>query len=537
MFHSIRWRLVASYVLLTLLSVTIVGVLASEIVRNITQGQEVKELRANAHTLAQQLLPLMWTNASRQQIDSLTRAASILGDVRVRVLDRQEQVLADSGLPGPSEELVLIYPSEGAERFASQNEVWFNLIMPVIDETFHLDEFGIDSRILESLPSDTRYQFVWRSSGPWGERFSFGVPRTKDESFSDPSRPELDEPSRSANVIREPIGEANQALGYVELSANQDFSSAALATTRQAFLFAGAGATLLAIIVGLVMSQRLTKPLHTLQEASSQMGSGDLSVRAPVQGRDEIADLAAQFNQMAEQLQTSFTQLQNERNALQRFITDASHELRTPVTALKNFLTLIQGPAADDPQTRGEFLSESQLQVERLEWISNNLLDLSRLDAGLVELEFADNDVDELLQAAVNPFKTQAMQAQISLNIVHPGENLSLRCDAPRLEMALSNLLDNALKFTSPGGEVEIGARKTTQIIQLWVRDSGIGIHPEELPHIFERFYRGRTHKAPGSGLGLAIAKSLIEAQGGRLSVESEPGEGMKFVLDFPSTE
>lgn len=537
MFHSIRWRLVASYVLLTLLSVTIVGVLTSEIVRSFTQQQEVKELRANAQNLAQQLLPLMWVNAPSQHIHSLTRAASFLGDVRVRILDRHERVLADSGLPGPTEELVLIYPPEGAEHFSFQNEAWLNLIMPVIGDPFPFDGIGDNTQILESLPTDTRYQFVWKASGPWGERFSFGVPRTRDESFFDQSRPEYIETSRSANVIKEPIGEGTEPLGYVELSASQDFSATALATTRQAFLVAGAGATLLAVIVGLVMSQRLTKPLHSLQEASSQMGRGDLSVRAPVQGRDEIAELAAQFNQMAEQLQSSFTQLQNERNALQRFIADASHELRTPVTALKNFLTLIQGPAADDPQTREEFLSESQLQVERLEWISGNLLDLSRLDAGLVELEFADHDVGELLEAAANPFRTQAEEANVLLNVLHPDESLSLRCDAPRLEMSLSNLLDNALKFTSSGGEVEIGARESAQTIQLWVRDTGIGIHPEELPHIFERFYRGRTHKAPGSGLGLAITKSLVEAQGGSLSVESELGEGARFTLEFQRKE
>lgn len=535
--HSIRWRLVASYVLLTLLSVTIVGVLASEIVRSFSQQQEVKELRANAQNLAQQLLPLMWVNAPAQQIHSLTRAASFLGDVRVRILDKQERVLADSGLPGPSEELVLIYPPEGAEHFSFQNEAWLNLIMPVIVDPFPFDGIGDDSQILESLPTDTRYQFVWKASGPWGERFSFGVPRTKDESFFDQSRPEYIETSRSANVIKEPIGEGSEPLGYVELSANQDFSAAALATTRQAFLLAGAGATLLAVIVGLVMSQRLTKPLHSLQEASSKMGSGDLSARAPVQGRDEIADLAAQFNQMAEQLQRSFTQLQNERNTLRRFIADASHELRTPVTALKNFLTLIQGPASDDPQTRKEFLSESQLQVERLEWIASNLLDLSRLDAGLVDLQFADNDVDELLEAAANSYKTIAEEAEISLNVVYPEENLTVWCDAPQLEIALSNLLDNALKFTSSGGEVEIGARESDRTVQLWVRDTGIGIHPDDIPHIFERFYRGRHHTAPGSGLGLAITKSLVEAQGGRLSVESNLGEGTRFTLEFQRKE
>ena len=535
MFHSIRWRLVASYVLLTLLSVTLVGVLASEIVRSYTHQQEVKELRANAQTLAKQLLPLMWVNAPPQQIHSLTKTASFLGDVRVRILDRQEQVLADSGLPPPTEELVLIYPPEGAEHFPFQNEAWFNLIMPVIDDSLPLNELGIDSRILESLPSDTRFQLVWRASGPWGERFSFGVPRTRGESF--PAQPQREnvETSRSTNLIREPIGDAREPLGYVELSAGQDFSAAALAATRQAFLLAGAGGTLLAVIVGLLMSQRLTSPLRSLQEASGRMGSGDLSARAPIHGRDEIADLAAQFNLMAEQLQTSFTQMENERNTLQRFITDASHELRTPVTALKNFLTLIQGPASNDPSAREEFISESQLQVERLEWIASNLLELSRLDAGLVDLEYANHDVGELLEAAAKPFRTLAGEAQISLNIVHPEEKFTLWCDAQQLEIVLSNFLDNALKFTTTGDEVEIGAQESAEATRLWVRDTGIGIHPEELPHVFERFYRGRHHSVPGSGLGLAIAKSLVEAQGGRLYVESTLGEGAQFTLEFPN--
>jgi signal transduction histidine kinase len=533
-FHSIRWRLVASYVLLTLLSVTVVGLLASEIVRRYTQQQEVKELEANAQSLAQQVLPLMWVNAPSSQIHSLAQAASFLGDVRVRILNRDGEILADSGSPGPSEELILIYPPEGSEHFSFQNKAWFNLLMPVMDSTFPLT--GNDRLILESLPSGTTVQYVQRFSGPWGERFSFSVhPTSRDNSAPQPHQENLNIP-RSANVIREPIGDSRFPLGYVELSAGKDYSAAALRTTRRAFLLAGAGATLLAVVVGLVISQRLTSPLRSLQETASRMGSGDLSARAQFKRRDEIGDLAVQFNQMADQLEDNFTQMEDERDALRRFIADASHELRTPVTALKNFLTLIQGPAAEDPLIQSEFLSESQVQVERLEWITRNLLDLSRLDGGLVEMDFASHDLGELIETAAAPFKALAEDGNISLLIQPPEESLNLRCDAARLELVLSNLLDNALKFTPSGGEVAIGAEQTAKVTRLWVQDTGAGIHPEELAHIFDRFYRGRHHSTPGSGLGLAIAKSLVEAQEGYIYAESTLGEGARFIMEFPRT-
>lgn len=266
------------------------------------------------------------------------------------------------------------------------------------------------------------------------------------------------------------------------------------------------------------------------------MGSGDLTARSQYQGADEIGDLSTQFNQMADQLQANFAQVEVERDTLRRFITDASHELRTPVAALKNFLTLIQGPAADDQPAQAEFLAESQTQVERLEWITNNLLDLSRMDAGLVEFEIEDHSLGELIGAAAKPFQAIAETKDLSLTIQSPESPAMLRCDAPRLEMAISNLLDNALKFTPPGGEITIAAEESQSEIQIWVADTGIGIHPDELPYIFDRFYRGRSHTGAGSGLGLAIAKSLVEAQGGQIKATSTLGEGSKITITFPKS-
>jgi signal transduction histidine kinase len=531
-FHSIRWRLVASYVLLTLLTASVVGLLASEIVRRIIRQQEAIELQANAKSMAEKMLPLLWVNAPDQQIHALTQAASFLGDVRVRILDADNGTLADSGIPGVNEELLLIYPPEGGGQLSLQNEIWFNLIMPLNGESITMN-LG-DLTQFANLPAGASIQTIERVTSPWGGRFTFELPGVRDE-----VRPDLPESSdmqaaRSTIVVKEVIGDAEDPLGFVELSAGQDYGSAAFAATRRAFFLAGGGALFVALIVGLAISQRLTSPLRSLQETANRMGSGDLSARATFQRKDEIGDLAVQFNHMADQLQESFSRLENERDTLRRFISDASHELRTPVTALKNFLTLINGPAADDPPAQSEFLSESLKQVSRLEWITSNLLDLSRMDSGLLELDFAYHDLGTLVVESAAPYQTPAAEKEISIKIEEPKSPISLNCDSNRLSMVLSNLINNAIKFTPPGGEIEIGFAQHDEAIQIWVKDTGIGIEPVELPHIFDRFYRGRQHTRAGSGLGLAIAKGFVEAQGGSIQVESQIGLGTIIRMRFP---
>ena len=290
----------------------------------------------------------------------------------------------------------------------------------------------------------------------------------------------------------------------------------------------------MAVVVGLLVSRGLAAPLHELTTVAGQMSSGDLSIRAPVRSRDEIGQLAGQFNSMAERLGASFSELAAERDALRRFIADASHELRTPITALKNFNDLLQGVAAEDPAVRAEFLTESQVQLERLEWITRNLLDLSRLDAGLAHLDLAEHDVGELLDAAASAFEPLAQDKGIAFSISPPTPPLGLCCDRARVELALSNLLDNAFKYTPPGGRVEIGAEPEGEVVQLWVRDTGPGIAHEDIPHIFERSYRGQNNHSEGSGLGLAIVQSVAQAHGGRVSVQSEPGTGSLFVMQLP---
>ena len=545
MFRSIRWRLVASYVLLALLTACLVGVLAMSLVKRYVEHQAVEEMEANAEAVARQALSVMWPIPESSALHQLAQTSAFLGNARVRILDDRQQVLADSGSPTNVNQFMWFIPPVELDLEPS-DQPWMMAMSSDWPSEIRFPQ-GVVS-LFRELPSGTRWTIVSRVVGAWGSRFSFEGKELQrwwpfpqaalDTLWSQEALAERSTP-RSDRVVTVPIGEIDDPMGYVELSSGPDFGAEALATTRQAFLLAAGAAMTLAVIVGLLISHGLTAPLRSLAAAASQM-SNDLSTRAPVRAKDEIGQLAQQFNQMAERLEASFTELAAERDALRCFIADASHQLRTPITALKNFNELLQGAAADDPAASVEFLAESAVQLNRLEWITHNLLDLSRLDAGLAALELSNHDAGELVESAAAPFKVLAQEKGVAFSTNPPASPLELNCDRARVELALSNLLDNAFKFTPAGGSVTIGAGRGQarfdqgESVELWVQDSGPGIDPADQPRIFERFYQGRGGHAEGCGLGLAIVQSVVQAHGGHIRVESEPGTGSHFVIDLP---
>ena len=551
MFRSIRWRLVLSYLSLILLTLLVVGGIILRLVEDHVQRQEWEYLSTNAEAVAKQAGGLLWPIVRQAQLQDLAETSALLGNTKVRILDAQQRVLADSARSS-SEQVawILLFNRWQVEALAEplgslglQPSPLGRFALPVSQE----DQL----RIIELLPVEAPLTILRWQERPWGGGFELDLVQSADQLRE--LAAEGEEAARSDQVLTMPIGEQSAPLGYVEISHGPDLGGDVVATTRKAFAYGALGAMVLAVVVGLLVSRGLTAPLLELGAVAGKMSGGDLSTRAPVRRRDEIGYLAGRFNQMAEHLEASFAELAAERDALRRFIADTSHELRTPITALKSFNELLLDAAGDDPEARAEFLAESGAQIERLEWVTGHLLDLSRLDAGLVALDVGRHDAADLISSAASACKALALESGIALSVQVPADLVEIVCDRARIELALGNLLENACKYAGckpagsgpapAGGQVEIGAKMAGEVVRFWVRDDGPGIEPEDQPRIFERFFRGRAARASdgsgcdGTGLGLSIVQSIVQAHRGRVWVESEPGSGSLFVVELPVGE
>ena len=297
----------------------------------------------------------------------------------------------------------------------------------------------------------------------------------------------------------------------------------------------------LAVIVASLLARRFTTPLRRLTEAARRLAEGDLSGRVPAvraaSGAAEIGELSAQFNQMAAKLQQSVEIIRMDRDRSRDFLADVSHELRTPLAALRTFNELLKERAGADPEARTEFLEASGQQIERLDWLAQNLLELSKLDSGLVLLDLRPDDLRACVESAVEQADAAARRRGVRLTLHLPDEPVRIRHDPQRIAQVVSNLVGNALKFTRRSGSVDVELRRLPDGAEILVRDTGAGIDPAELPRIFDRFFRGSNAneaRGSGSGLGLAIVRSIVDMHGGRIAVESVLGAGTSFVVTLP---
>jgi len=319
-----------------------------------------------------------------------------------------------------------------------------------------------------------------------------------------------------------PIVVNDQQVGFLFLSLDRlgrpsmDVVEAAL----QGFLVAGLTIGGFSLLIGLVLSRGISRPLVDLTKATRAMSAGDLSARVPVRYhyQGEARELAVAFNRMTGQVEETIV-------TLRRFVSDAAHEIHTPLTALRTNLEL----ALDD-----EFVQRAQTQVERLEMLAEGLLNLSRIEAGTLAEAHAPVALIPLVQEVSELYASWAEQAGLTFDLTLPEISVTVQGDEAQLQRALGNLLDNALKFTPAGGTVSVGLCQEGEWAELWVEDTGIGIPKDDLPHLFSRFHRGRNAAAyPGSGLGLAIVKAIVEAHGGRVRGENVEG-GARFTMWLP---
>jgi heavy metal sensor kinase len=319
------------------------------------------------------------------------------------------------------------------------------------------------------------------------------------------------------------------------------FRATALANVTGLLAAIALFALALSVIVSTAMARRFTTPLRRLTEASRGLAEGDLSRRVPPghvrAGSSELAELAVQFNAMADRLEESVEIIRRDRDRSRDFLADVSHELRTPLAALRTFNELLREGASEDPTARAEFLESSGQQIERLDWLAQNLLELSKLDSGLVLLDLRPEDLRAAVESAVEQNEAAAERRGVKLTLNLPGAPIRIRHDPQRIGQVVGNLVANAIKFTSRGGLVTVDVSSTGDGARIDVSDTGVGIDATELPHIFERFYRGsRANEArgSGSGLGLAIVHSIVDMHGGRVTVESRVGSGSRFSVTLP---
>jgi signal transduction histidine kinase len=289
-------------------------------------------------------------------------------------------------------------------------------------------------------------------------------------------------------------------------------------------------AGLVALVAGGLLAASILRPLRQLEQAVAQVAHGNLDARAPVKGKDEIAQLATSFNQMA-------TNLRHQESLRQRMVADIAHELRTPLSVVQgNLQAILDGVY---PLERAEIQTIAD-ETRVLSRLVSDLHELAQAEAGHLPLERQITPVATVLRQMAESFRTLAEQSGVSLLVDPPQPELVVDADPDRLHQVLHNLLGNALRHTLPGGAVWLAAQATGNAVRFTVKDSGAGIAAADLPHVYDRFYRADSSRSrdagytSGAGLGLAIVKVLVEAHGGRVGVESREGQGATFWFELP---
>ncbi len=302
-----------------------------------------------------------------------------------------------------------------------------------------------------------------------------------------------------------------------------------------------------AVVAARLIEHGIVRPIQRLRGAAQALGAGDLAARAPVAGPREISELGAAFNQMAARIEEREERLTELDRLKSEFVSSVSHELRTPLTTIKTLTRVLQRGGQTEAE-RDEYLETIATECDRQIDLVLNLLDLSRIESGAYKVSRTRVNPAEVVAACViserHAAATRAQNLQAELAAGLP----AVLTDARALRRVLCSLVENAIKYTPDGGRITVAARAVGGEVAVSVTDTGCGIVPEDLPHVFEKFYRGhpastptpppdehpQRGEAPGAGLGLYLARSIVNQLGGRITVESRAGCGTVFKVYLP---
>lgn len=300
-------------------------------------------------------------------------------------------------------------------------------------------------------------------------------------------------------------------------------------------IIAIAGLAVLVVVVGVsfTVSRRISNPMINIAQAVERIRSGDLETHVQVSTGDEIGKVAEAINELVDKLKADIAQVKKLEKVRSEFLGNVSHELRTPIFAIQGFIETLLNGAVNDPTVNRTFLEKARANADRLSTLLEDLINISQIESGEMKMSFRYFKTDEFVEGVVRDFQEAGKQKEITvIASCKAGSDTEVFGDRDRLRQVMNNLIDNGIKYNNRGGQVTVTSENANGTVRFSISDTGVGIAPEHLPRIFERFYRvdkDRSREVGGTGLGLAIVKHIIEAHGSSIEVLSEPGKGSTF--------
>lgn len=572
---SLRLRLILPFVGLIALVLLVLALFLGDRARDIYVERLTNELTTQARTLAD-AVSLTGGTDTVSELAAVIEQLPVEEDRRITLIGEDGTVLADThindltraGNHGDREEIVEAREGDrgtSMRRSASVHERYLYVAVPVEDGSGAVLRIAVPVEDIEAVVDDVqRYLLVaalvalgaaiavatfigYRLSEPLEELRAHAdrVARGDFDGEVEPSPTyEIDEVGRAFNMmtyaVRESLAEYERARTRLEAVLGGLEDGVVLTDQHGEVLRINAAG---AAMLGTTVERAEGKPYiqvardHELDAQLQAVLRGETARLQTVEhglNRRMLQSMSTTVTGISETLGLvvlrDVTELRRLESVRRDFVANVSHELRTPLTSIRALAETLQSGAVDDPAMTQEFLDRILGEVDRLAALVEDLMDLARLEAGRANVEFESVRTDELLHAAGERLREQVARARLDLEYEIPDALPPVMVDRRRIEQVVLNLVHNAIKFTPPGGVITIGAWRDGDRVMVEVRDTGVGIAPDELDRLFERFYKSdKARRSDGTGLGLAIAKHIVQVHGGEISVESEQGKGASF--------
>jgi len=334
-----------------------------------------------------------------------------------------------------------------------------------------------------------------------------------------------------------PARKNGDIIGIIRLAVPLTEIEHELWTINRVFILGGILAIIVTLIIGYFMSKNISQPIRKMAETARSIAKGDYNKRVDIKAKDELGELAKAFNKMADELQQKINSLKKLGKVRTDFVANVSHELKTPLTAIKGFIETLEDGAIDDKKNARKFLAIIQKHTERLNNIINDLLNLAEAEGEQGEIEMTRFDIKYLLDEIIWGFGHALSEKEQKLNVDYNGNDFKIKGNKDKVEQVLVNLIDNAIKYTKQKGKIKASLFEQKDNVMFTLEDNGIGIREEHLDRIFERFYRvdkARSRELGGTGLGLAIVKHIVMLHKGHIDINSEVGKGTRVMVILP---